>query len=132
MLGHKFINSIATFFSRFVSHLQFSIRKTMNCFRDTSSLQMQSEFWQQRGDYFLKKIKAQFFRTILLLSSDHLEKLEVNFCPILRCVILLKYMINFRGCWLVSSYLDWPLIRVREVMGSNLGRTNTQGLKITE
>ena len=104
----------------------------MNCFRDTSSLQIQSEFWQQRGDYFLKKIKAQFFRTILLLSSDHLEELEVNVCPILRCVILLKYMINFLKCWLVSSCLNWPLIRVREVVGSNLGRTNTQGLKITE
>ena len=92
----------------------------MNCFRDTSSLQMQSEFWQQRGDYFLQEIKAQFFRTILL-SSDHLEELEVNVCPILRCVILLKYMINFHGYWLVSSYLDWPLIRVREVVGLNPG-----------
>ena len=100
----------------------------MNCFRDTSSLQMQSEFWQQRGDYFLQEIKAQFFRTILLLSSDHLEELEVNVCPILRCVILLKYMINFRGCWLVSSYLDWPLIRLRKVVGLNPGWSNTQGL----
>ena len=128
MLGHKFINSIATFFSRFVSHLQFSIRKTMNCFRDTSSLHIQSEFWQQRGDDLLNQVNAQFLCTVLLLSSDHLEELEVNVCPILRCVILLKYMINFRGCWLVSSYLDWPLIRVREVVGLNPDWTNTQGL----
>lgn len=29
----------------------------MNCFRDTSILQIQSEFWQQRGTTFSRKLK---------------------------------------------------------------------------
>ena len=53
----------------------------MNRFRDTSSLHIQSEFWQQRGDYLLNEVNAQFLCTILLLSSDHLEELEANVCP---------------------------------------------------
>ena len=47
----------------------------MNCFRDTSSLHIQSEFW------LLNEVNSQFLCTILLLSSDHLEELEANVCP---------------------------------------------------
>ena len=63
-------------------------------FRGASSLhyKIKSEFLQQRGDYLLKEAKAQFLRRkrgrFLLLSSDHLEEVEANVCPMLRCVIL--------------------------------------------